>query len=405
MSASSAPLPRSGTLPACPILRERDERLESLKFLMGKLVHDFNNFLVPLLGYVGLLKDDLPQGSNGVTYVEAMENAFRKTEAYLDLMLVAVRPYRNFQPKPLDFQSLVKNAVAEWKAALPANAAIEVEENICECHLTVDESQWLKVLGHLLGNARFALALGGKVEIRLEPQMLSSEQMLDLNIAEPAVFLLTVRDDGFGMPPNVLKRACEPFFTTRSASGTMGLGLTLVHSVTHLHGGQMVIESTEAAGTTLNIWIPASPVRSPSPGPQRKAALLKPAQHSTRSKILLIESDPLVREVLKPCLQQTNHDVFLASDGDEALRIFRRFPKDWALVVGAADLPRLSGWEVCKIIGAEDGGVPIIMIASAVRPAEPAAPETAQSAVQVLIKPFSLERFKETVQARLAIKN
>jgi CheY-like chemotaxis protein len=371
---------------------------------MGKLVHDFNNFLVPLLGYVGLLKDDLPQGSNGVTYADAMENAFRKTEAYLDVMLLAVRPYRNFQPKPLDFQSLVKNAVAEWKAALPGNAAIEVEEDISACHLTVDESQWIKVLGQLLGNARFALAMGGKVEIRLEPQTLSSEQMLDLNIADPSVFLLTVRDNGFGMSPNVLRRACEPFFTTRSSSTAIGLGLTLVHSISHLHGGQMIIESAEDTGTAVSVWIPASPVRTPAPGPQRKAALLKPAQSSSRSKILLIEGDPIVREVLKPCLQQTNHDVFLASDGEEALRIFRRFARDWALVVCSADLSKLNGCDVCKTIGAEDGDVPVILIGSAGVGTGSGTSESAHANFQVLTRPLSLKRFKETVQKHLSAK-
>jgi nitrogen-specific signal transduction histidine kinase len=404
MSTSRAELHRSGTDPSYALLRERDERLESLKFLMGKLVHDFNNFLVPLLGYVGLLKDDLPQGSNGVTYADAMDNAFRKTETYLDVMLLAVRPYRNFQPKPLDFQNLVKNAVAEWKAALPGNAAIEVEQDISACHLTVDEAQWVKVLGQLLANARFALAMGGKVEIRLEPQTLSSEQMLDLNIADSSVFLLTVRDNGFGMAPNVLRRACEPFFTTRSGSTAMGLGLTLVHSVSHLHGGQMIIESAEDKGTTVTVWIPVSPVRTAASGVQRKAALLKPAQNSSRSKILLIEADPIVREVLKPCLQQTNHDVFLASDGEEALRIFRRFARDWALVVSSADLSKINGWDVCNAIGAEDSDVPVILIASVGVNADSSTPQSAQANFQVLTRPLNLKRFKEAVQKYLSVK-
>lgn len=399
MSTADVSLRRSGTLPACPILLERDERLESLKSVMGRLVHDFNNFLVPLVGYLGLLRDDLPQGGNGITYAEAMEAAFRKTEGHLDLMLLAVRPYRNFQPKVLDFQKLVRTAVAEWKAALPNSAAIEVEEHICPCHLAVDESQWIKLLLQLLANARFALPTGGKIEMELEPQTLSSEQMLNLNIAEPAVFRLTVRDDGIGMSPTVLRRACEPFFTTRSASAAMGLGLTLVHSVAQLHGGQLVLESDEDAGTTVTVWIPSSPVRVDSAARlQRKAAVLKPEQASSGSKILLIEGDSIVREVLKPCLQQTNRDVFLASDEAEALRIFRRFPRDWALVVCASDLARLNGWDTCKAIRADDAGVPIILIASS-QPPEGVVGETS---VQVLTKPFPLKLFNETVQKLLA---
>jgi CheY-like chemotaxis protein/nitrogen-specific signal transduction histidine kinase len=407
MSTTGAPLLRAKTLPASPVLRERDERLESLKFLMGKLVHDFNNFLVPLLGYVGLLKEDLAPGSNGLTYAEAMENAARKTEGYLDVMLLAARPYRRFEPKPTDFKKLLESAILEWKSSLPSGAAIEIRELISPCSITLDELQWTKVFVQLLGNARFALACGGILEIGLEPQTLSSAEMLDLNISEPGVFRLTMRDSGFGMSAAVLNRACEPFFTTRIGSTATGLGLTLVHSVVQLHGGQLAIDSTENVGTTVTIWIPESFARiaaSAAEG-QRKASLLKPQQSSDRSKILLVENDLLLREVLKPCLQQTNRDVFLASDGEEALRIFRRFPRDWALVVSGADLPKLNGWDLCRSIRTDDAGLGVVLVASSTNlPAGAAALASEQRPSIVLTKPFALRHFKEAIQSLVAAR-
>src|SRR5438105_7931604 len=89
------------TVPTSPELRERDARLESLKAIAGRLAHDFNNSLVPLLGYVTLIKEELTAGSTSMRYADTMERAARKTENFLDILLLAVRPHRYFNPTEL----------------------------------------------------------------------------------------------------------------------------------------------------------------------------------------------------------------------------------------------------------------------------------------------------------------
>src|SRR5215213_7046185 len=95
----SAYMPQErGRRPADPALRARDERLEALKAVAGKLAHDFNNFLVPQFGYVTLLKEELPADSSSAQYLEAMETAGKRTETYIDSILLGMRPHRHFSP-------------------------------------------------------------------------------------------------------------------------------------------------------------------------------------------------------------------------------------------------------------------------------------------------------------------
>src|SRR5882757_7889063 len=90
-----------------PVLRDRDERLESLKAVIGKLAHDFNNFLVPLLGYVTLIREEVPEASTASQYAATMESAARKTEGFIESVLLGVRPHRRFNGRDIDFGAVV----------------------------------------------------------------------------------------------------------------------------------------------------------------------------------------------------------------------------------------------------------------------------------------------------------
>src|SRR5437016_11545193 len=108
-------LTRPRRLPTSPELRERDERLEALVQLAGRLAHDFNNFLVPVLGYTALIKEDIPSDSVILPYVAAMEKSARKTEAAVGNLLLAARSERESKPRPVDFTELIARELSEWK--------------------------------------------------------------------------------------------------------------------------------------------------------------------------------------------------------------------------------------------------------------------------------------------------
>ena len=235
-------------------LRERDEKLESLKVAIGKLAHDFNNFLVPHFGYVTLLKEEMPADSQSAQYLEALEEAGRHAEAYLDSILGGLQPHRRFSPVKFSFDALVNATLDAWSAE--TEMSVEVTREIEPCAVFGDEKHWQNSVLHLLENARQALATAGKLEVVLRRQTIPADEIERLGLNVEDVCSLRIRDNGCGMSGGVAARAFEPFFTTRKQLKAQGLGLTMVHSVAQFHGGQVELKSTPQEGTVVTVWIP-----------------------------------------------------------------------------------------------------------------------------------------------------
>jgi signal transduction histidine kinase len=238
-------------------LRERDERLQALKSLAGRLAHDFNNSLTPLIGYISLLEEQATLPSSNGQYLARMDRSVRRTQDLIKTIMEATYPERHFLPKTTDLTALLVRTTEPWMKALPATAQVAVETDLVQCSLFLDENQWTNVIQQLLRNAQFAMAGGGSLKLSLRLRTITPDHAAALGITDTGVFEFVFEDTGCGMSGEVLARACDPFFTTRSRTATSGLGLTLVHSVVHLHGGQLAIESVEGAGTRVTIWLPA----------------------------------------------------------------------------------------------------------------------------------------------------
>lgn len=372
--------------PLDPMLRARDERVEALKTVIGKLAHDFNNFLVPQFGYLTLVAEELPAESAAGQYLKTMEGAARTTEAYIESIMLAVRPQRQYAPKEFDLGRLVEETVADWSAELPRETGVRVQAQVSSAPFFGDERHWRKLAEHLLSNARYALATGGRLELELQPREISSEQMQRLGMETCDLYQLRVQDSGFGMAEGVRERAFDPFFTTRALTRGSGLGLTIVHTVTHFHGGQVELESAEDAGTTVTLWVPR---QAPATAQSAVSGLLRQKTPRKR-KVLLIENDPFLKEVLRGWLISWNFDAHAADNPQEALKTFERDPASWSLIISESHLAEESLFEKaakvpglgCILLGEKSG---------ALRISEP-------GRLVVLAKPLSMRAFSNVVQ-------
>lgn len=379
-------------------LYDRDERLESLKAVIGKLAHDFNNFLVPLLGYVTLIREEVPEASTANQYAITMESAARKTEAFIENVLLGVRPQRRFNGRDIDFGAVVGSAIQKFADSLLSSAQIQIEKSIASVEMFADEAQWQNAIAHLLSNARFALATGGQLKVSLTREQITEEQSASMNVWPGDAVKLVIADNGFGMNDATLKRAFEPFFTTRSAAHAPGLGLTVAHSITQLHGGQIFLESAEDAGTTVTIWLPITKAPETTALPQKPAAPQKAPVRERTGKILLVEDDPLVREVVKACLQKFRKDVYVAQDGEEGLRIFKRYAADWALVVSDITMPKMTGIELYHAIHEIDPEMRVILVSGDADGKYHDAFANESIRPLLLKKPFTLKAFADIVR-------
>lgn len=398
---SAAPQPNEDFHSAaiCLALKERDDRLQSLKAFAGKLAHDFRNALVPQLGYVALIKEQVGEESAVMPFALKLETASRKLESYLDAILLAVRPERRFTPKPCDFSDLVARGIDAWFKRLPADASIRVESNLAPSTLVGDEALWTNVVEQLLKNAQFGLAAGGTLEVLLRIRSLIQEQAAGLSLDGADLVQLTIRDNGFGMTEDVLRRACEPFFTTRPKGQAAGLGLTIAHSVARLHGGQLVLESEPDAGTTVTIWLPlrqerSGETRTPSSAPQRGATL---------AKVLLIEPDPMLLEVIKSCLRRISLEAVTAQDGHEGLKLFQRQQTEWRGVIIDVARPMAGEPEVWLKIRESSPSLPMVLIGSGAGSELDARMAQLESPRPIVMrKPFALKSLADAVSRLIA---
>jgi CheY-like chemotaxis protein len=393
---------------ASPALRERDDRLAALQSLAGQLAHDFNNFLAPVLGYVSLIKEELPPDSPALQYANALEKAARKTEATLDTILLATRPQRRFRPQSADLQRLVDKVLTDWTQALPTTARITVKQQLCPCRLPLDESLWRNAIKQLLNNVRFALATGGILRVSLEPAILTLDQAQQLGIAAPQTYCLTFQDNGFGMSETARRRAFEPFFTSRPRNQAQGLGLSIVYGVVRLHGGQVILESTEDTGTTVKIWLPSDdPDTAPVAAslretPPKTANPTEDQMLGVGKRVLIVDDDPMVIEVVRASLQRARFEVLVARDGQEGLELFQQNGKSLELIITDVTMPRMSGIEmVQKIRWLDPAARLILMSGDADATREEKLALLAPQRPPLIKKPFTLKDLMAVIRTQL----
>lgn len=403
-SNSAESFRRRHVVAGCPVLRERDERLDSLKLLVGKLAHDFNNFLAPILGYVALIKEEVGEGVMASKYATTLEQSAHRAEDEIASMLIATQPQRRFQPCVVDLGSLVDRELEAWRLGLGPGAGILVERHLETCETELDPNQWQALVQHLLRNARLALAMGGRLSVRLARVSLTLERVVELGLPSSEGWLLEFSDTGLGMGRDVARRAFEPFFTTRPKNQSIGMGLTLVHSVVRWHGGQVILESREEEGTSVRIWIPncAGVISAPPPVMEAEVSRVQIGR-PTGSKVLLVDDDPLVLEVLKSCLQKHRYDVQTAADGMQGFRMFERRPQDWLLVVSDVTMPNMDGIELARRIRELRPETRILLVTGDADAARECALEVLNPNPPLLLrKPFTLKALMETVRGVLA---
>jgi signal transduction histidine kinase len=230
-----------------------------------------------------------------------------------------------------------------------------------------------EVLTNLILNAVDALPSRGRVLIR--------------SWSEAGRAVVSVSDSGVGMSPEVRDRAFEPFFTTKGVQ-RLGLGLAVAYGLVTSHGGQISLEASEGQGTTVTLWIPtAGAAEAPAAAPVVGA--------EPHGRILVVDDESDVREMLADVLMSRGHHVTLAGGGREALRSFEQ--GDYDLVITDLGMPDVNGWEVARAIKAMRASMPVLLLtgwADAV--------DAGTGRVDAVIKkPFDLTKLAAAVSAAL----
>ena len=233
------------------------QKMQALGTLAGGVAHSFNNILTMILGHAELAQYALPQESPIQARLQQVRTAVQRGAAIVQHILAFSRQ-TPLARTPVSLTTLLRDTLPFLRALLPRTITLEADLPPDPCLVLADAAQLQQIMMNLTANAEYAMrGTGGYLVVGLEPVEVDPATHVTLLPLPPGPAVrLNVRDTGSGMPPDVLARLYEPFFTTKGVGQGTGLGLSVVHGIITDHGGTILVESTVGEGTTFTIYLP-----------------------------------------------------------------------------------------------------------------------------------------------------
>ena len=316
------------------------QKMEAMGQLTGGVAHDFNNLLTAVSGSLALLEARISDERSLRLLHTAQRGASQG--AKLTESLLAFARKQRLNPIPADLNSIILEMTEMLRRSI--GPAVEIRHALASelWRVLVDTNQIETVLLNVTLNARDAMPGGGMVLIETANINASSEELPE-EVAGQDCVLVSVRDTGTGMSPEVLERAFEPFFTTKEIGKGTGLGLSMVFGVVRQSGGTVRILSRLREGTTVQIYLPRA-IETATFG----TGSGRPARGAGGAHILVVDDDPDVRWIIAQDLQEIGYVVTEADSGRAALDILEQnAPCD--LMVTDLVMPGLSGLDTLRL--------------------------------------------------------
>jgi PAS domain S-box-containing protein len=325
---------------------QQAQKLEAVGRLAGGIAHDFNNTLAVILGHAefALLETDPTRPLHAD--LQAIQRAAQHSAALTRQLLTYARR-QTISPRPLDVNGSVTDALRMLRPLIGESITLHWTPGPALWPVTLDPSQLDQILANLCANARDAIDNVGTLEIATENRTLDTADCAAIPGALPGDYVvLTVRDDGRGMVPEVLAKAFEPFFTTKGIGEGTGLGLATVHGIVHQNHGAITVRSAPGRGTDFALYFPRS-VASVEPVAQDEGEPTLPAGSET---ILVVEDEPEVLQLTQRALRARGYTVLTASSPDRALELATAHPDRIDLLLTDVMMPVMSGPDLARAL-------------------------------------------------------
>jgi len=377
----------------------QSQKTEALGRLTGGIAHDFNNSLAAITGWMRLAVEDLDESHPSH---EALLQALKATRYADGLMRQLLAFGRQAPPKlrRLHWTSLIEETCQLVAPGLTRESELVVDYHVDDDEVDADPTQLQQVMVNLLINAADAMQGKGKVHLRLDALELPAPAGLpvpdEFLVLPPDRYLvLTIEDEGPGVPPDLRQRLFEPFYTTKPKGKGTGLGLSVAQGIVARHRGTIGMSIEPGRGACFLVCLPVSrrdpavlPVTTPGglPGDGRR--------------LLFVDDDQLVRHAWSALLERKGWQVTRARDGEEAWVQFAKSGKQWDVVLTDQSMPRLDGVGLARRIRETASAPPIVLMSGHVN--EVSSDDLQSLFAAVLHKPvesIELERVLKSVLA------
>ncbi|SHG21517.1 ATP-binding protein [Bradyrhizobium erythrophlei] len=361
------------------------QKMETIGQLTGGVAHDFNNLLMAVMGNLDLLRKRLPNDPRLHRLIDgALQGAERG--ASLTQRLLAFARQQDLRAVPMDLRGLIQGMIDLLERSLGPRIALRLELPEGLPPARVDANQLELAVLNLAINARDAMPDGGSIEIRLAEHQASGDPVLKSG----RYLKLSVIDTGKGMTPEILKRAIEPFFSSKPLGKGTGLGLSMVHGLAVQLGGALQLSSTVGKGTTATLLLP---VATAVPEAEIPAQTLQKVNRS--AVILFVDDDPLIAMSTTEMLEDLGHHVIGASSGLHALDILKsEQPLD--LMMTDHVMPGMTGVELAAASRAVRPSLPILLATGYAE-----LPDGAQLDLPRLAKPYHQDQLRDRLDQLL----
>jgi CheY-like chemotaxis protein/two-component sensor histidine kinase len=330
--------------------------MESIGSLAGGIAHDFNNILFPIVGMSELLLDDLEPDS---VLRENVEEIFKAGIRGSELVKQILAFSRQSEHKmlPTRIQNILKEVLKLSRSTIPAY--VEIDEDIQQdCGMVMaDPTQIHQVGMNIITNAYHAVSeKGGRISVVLKQVNREVSGPDWINIKPGTYALLSISDNGHGMPEALIKKIFEPYFTTKEQGKGTGLGLSVVYGIIEDHKGAIKVDSEIGKGTTFKIYLPLMKQSDSVELINEPEALIGGTEH-----ILLVDDEIPILKLGSQMLEKMGYNVTSHYNGVEALKVFKADPGSFDLVISDMAMPHIAGDQLAADLKAIKPDIPVII--------------------------------------------
>ncbi len=329
------------------------QRVEVLGRFAGSIAHDVNNVLTAIHGYAARLGRSVKSDARAAADVQGIEAAVDRAASLTRQLLVFARRQAT-RPGTVEVDACIARLAGMLERLLGEDVELVSRPSAPGAWAPVEESQLEQVVVNLVVNARDAMPRGGRVRITTSAAHLTSSTP-ELRAGDYVV--ISISDTGVGVAPELLARIVEPFFSTKPTGVGTGLGLSTCQAIALHAGGNLRITSTVDLGSTFEVWLP----RVETPAAPREASPVEVAPAGP-ARILLVEDDPVVRELAHLHLDEAGHRVDAADGRCSGVERLDPEGADYDLLVTDVVLADGSGLELAEVFRQRFPDRPVLFV-------------------------------------------
>ena len=374
------------------------QKLQAVGHLAGGVAHDFNNILTAILGYCDLLLVKHRQSDPSFPDImQIKQNANRA--AGLVGQLLAFSRRQTLLPQVIELTDVISDAAALLRRLIGERITLEVQHARDLWPVKVDKNQFEQVIINLVVNARDAMPDGGTLTVRTANVPAAASTAYGQRLPEGDYVLVEVADTGTGIPPEIMGKIFEPFFSTKEVGKGTGLGLSTVYGIVQQTGGTILAESELGAGTAFRVFLPRHTGALEEEPPRPVEPEPKVADLTGQGRVLLVEDEDAVRAFASRALANRGYEVLSAASGVEALEVMEK-AGHVDLVISDVVMPEMDGPTLLRELRARDPALKVIFISGYAEEAF-ARNLPPSERFSFLPKPFSLKQLVAAVSETL----